>query len=72
MDLPPEVQARVKILASEFKAYVLDTQMRAPNTTINDAFIGFITERLARLEVICEGLISIVNNDPNQPPKDGS
>jgi hypothetical protein len=71
MDLPPEVQARVKILAGEFKVYVLDAQMRAPNTTINDAFIGFVTERLARVEVICEGLLSIIN-DPNQPPKDGS
>jgi hypothetical protein len=73
MDLPPEIQARVKALASEFNTYVLETQMRAPTTTINEAFIGFVTEKIARLEVISQGLLDLYNaNNPESEESSSS
>lgn len=47
------VDERIKALASEFR----ELYLKNPNKPINDLFMGFVTERLARLEVICEELL---------------
>lgn len=67
MALTPEVEAKVKALAQAYKDHFMKMQagQSAPVDT-NKAFMGFATERIARLEVICEGLITLYGqNKPN-------
>ena len=60
-EIPKEVADRIKTIADEFRQQVMTKQAAGVQANILDEFIGFASQRIARLEVVCDGLLQLYN-----------
>jgi len=69
IDLRQQIDERVKQLAAGFRDQV---QAKGPQAKIDEEFMAFVTERLAQLEVTCQGVLAILDGKADKRPTGGS